>query len=108
MFIKVFVPNSRGKIELTVEELEELLSDACEKAIREKCASCGRGYYGGITYLNTGNEKTWDWNKVTCSNHDNTIGLNGGLTIADNVNNTLGTTTCASTLSKQINELIGE
>lgn len=109
MFIKVFVPNSRGKIELTVEELEELLSDACEKAVREKCATCNRSYWGtGITYLNGNNEKTWDWSKVTCSNHDNTVNLNGGLTIADNVDNTFGTTTCASTLSTNIKKLIGE
>lgn len=67
MFIKVFVPNSRGKIELTVEELEELLSDACEKAVREKCATCNRGHYGGVTYLNTNNNEGWDWTKVTCS-----------------------------------------
>ena len=108
MFIKVFVPNSRGKIELTVEELEELLSDACEKAVREKCASCNRNYWGGITYLNSGSNTTWNWDKVTCSNHDNAIDLNGGLTIADNVDNTLGTTTCASTLSANIKKLIGE
>ena len=108
MFIKVFVPNSRGKIELTVEELEELLSDACEKAVREKCASCNRNYWGSVTYLNSGNEKTLDWNKVTCSSHDNAIALNGGLTIADNVDNTLGTTTCESTLSTNIKKLIGD
>ena len=108
MFIKVFVPNSRGKIELTVEELEELLSDACAKAVREKCATCSRGYYGGITYLNTNNEKECDWSKVTCSNHDNTVNLNGGLTIVDNVDNTLSATTCASTLSTNIKKLIGE
>ena len=93
MFIKVFVPNSRGKIELTVEELEELLSDACEKAIREKCAGCTRGYYGGITYLNTNNEKERDWSKVTCDSHQFSATTN---------------TNTNSTLSNQINELIGE
>ena len=98
MFIKVFVPNSRGKIELTVEELEELLSDACEKAVREKCASCNRGWYGGITYLNTNNDKVWDWNKVTCSNGSgNTINLS-----------TQGIQSTQGTLSSTINELIGE
>ena len=91
MFIKVFVPNSRGKIELTVEELEELLSDACEKAVREKCATCNRSWYGtGTTYLNNGNGI--DWNKVTCSNENARV-----------VN--LST---QSTLSSTINELIGE
>ena len=92
MFIKVFVPNSRGKIELTVEELEELLSDACEKAVREKCATCNRGYYGGITYLNANNDKERDWTKVTCSNGSgNTINLS-----------------TQGTLSSKVNELIGE
>ena len=98
MFIKVFVPNSRGKIELTVQELEELLSDACEKAVREKCASCSRGWYGGVTYLNTGNEKEWDWNKVTCSNGSgDTINLS-----------TQGIQSTQGTLSSKVNELIGE
>ena len=95
MFIKVFVPNSRGKIELTVEELEELLSNACEKAVREKCATCHCGWYGaGITYLNSDNNggSNTDWSKVTCSN-ENTRVVN------------LST---QSTLSSTINELIGE
>ena len=94
MFIKVFVPNSRGKIELTVEELEELLSDACEKAVREKCSSCNRGWCGtGITYLNTNNDKDWDWTKVTCGSHQFS---------AETSTNT------NSPLSGTINELIGE
>lgn len=93
MFIKVFVPNSRGKIELTVEELEELLSDACEKAVREKCATCNRGWYGDFTYLNNGNGGSGtDWSKVTCSNENARV-----------VN--LST---QSTLSNKVNELIGE
>ena len=91
MFIKVFVPNSRGKIELTVEELEELLSEACGKAIREKCATCNRGWYGtGITYCNNGNNT--DWTEVTCSN-ESTSGIS------------LST---QSTLSSKVKELIGE
>ena len=78
MFIKVFVPNANGKIELSVQELEALLKDAAAKAVSEKCANCSRGYYGtGITYLNNtpsyiDTNKT-DWTKVTCSNTDNTI-----------------------------------
>ena len=96
MFIKVFVPNSRGKIELTVEELEELLSDACEKAVREKCASCNRGYYGSVTYLNSDNSgSNTDWAKVTCSNENARV-----------VN--LSTENTQSTLSSQIKELTGE
>ena len=97
MFIKVFVPNSRGKIELTVEELEELLSDACEKAVKEKCATCYRGYWGSttpcITYLNDQNGN-FSLNKVTCDSHQFSAETN-----------TQGT---KSTLSNQINELIGE
>jgi hypothetical protein len=97
MFIKVFVPNSRGKIEFTVEELEELLSDACEKAIREKCASCSRGYWGGtipcITYLNDQNGN-FSLNEVTCDSHQFSAETSAQGT--------------QSTLSNTINELIGE
>lgn len=105
MFIKVFVPNSRGKIELTVEELEELLSDACEKAIREKCATCTRGYYyGGVTYLNSNNRvDTTDWAKVTCSSecaNNAKIEANGQSITTNNTN--------GITLMKTINEMIGE
>ena len=93
MFIKIFVPNSRGKIELTVEELEELLSDACEKAVKEKCATCNRGWYGGVTYLNSGNgDSSADWAKVICSNEN-----------ASAVN-----LSAQSTLSSKVKELIGE
>lgn len=94
MFIKVFVPNSRGKIEFTVEELEELLSNACEKAIREKCATCNRSYWVGtnpsITYLNNQKED-FDCTKVTCDSHQFSAETN-----------------TQSTLSSKINELIGE
>ena len=93
MFIKVFVPNSRGKIALTVEELEELLSDACEKAVREKCASCRSWYGTGVTYLNTNNEKEWDWTKVTCGSHQFSAETN---------------TNTNSTISNKIDQTIGE
>lgn len=53
MFIKILTPNHNGKIELTVRDLEALIEEAVEKAIREKCSNCNRGYYGGITYLNS-------------------------------------------------------
>lgn len=82
MFIKVFVPNANGKIELSVQELEALLKDAAAKAVSEKCANCSRSYYGsGITYLNTtpayiteSDKTNFDWTKVTCtaSDADNT------------------------------------
>ena len=72
MFIKVFVPNANGKIELSVKELEVLIQEAVDKAIAEDRAN--RPYnYGGllrgtdITYLNSkDSDKTWDWGKVTC------------------------------------------
>ena len=97
MFIKVFVPNSRGKIELTVQELEELLSDACEKAVKEKCASCNRGYCisttPNITYFNDQNGN-FSLNEVACDSHQFSAETS-----------TQGT---QSTLSSKINELIGE
>ena len=105
MFIKVFVPNSRGKIEFTVEELEELLSDACEKAVREKCATCNRGYYyGGVTALNSNNSgSTTDWAKITCSNecaNNAKIQVNGqSIKVSD---------TSGTTLMSAINDMIGE
>ena len=76
MFIKILTPNHNGKIELTVRDLEALIEEAVEKAIKEKCSSCNRSYYGGITYLNTTpsiNLKnselgdTWKPYEVTCS-----------------------------------------
>lgn len=46
MFIKILTPNSNGKIELTADELENLIRDAVDKAIQEKCLSCNRNYFG--------------------------------------------------------------
>lgn len=74
MFIKILTPNHNGKIELTVRDLEALIQEAIDKAVREKCAGCTRPYVGGITYLsnepNTESGKTWDWSKVTCSSYE--------------------------------------
>ena len=50
MFIKILTPNHNGKIELTVRDLEALIQEAVDKATREKCAGCSRGYYCGTTY----------------------------------------------------------
>ena len=54
MFIKVFVPNHNGKIELSVQELETLIKEAVDKAIVEDRAN--RPYqsfwYGNTTPLN--------------------------------------------------------
>ena len=101
MFIKILTPNHNGKIELTVRDLEALIEEAVDKAIREKCAGCSRGYYGGITYLNTNNgtgvdsTPTWDPYKVTCfgdcANGQN-IKTNGtsGITLMDTINDMIG------------------
>ena len=53
MFIKILTPNHNGKIELTVRDLEALIEEAVEKAIREKCAGCTKIWYNtpGISYL---------------------------------------------------------
>ena len=54
MFIKVFIPNHNGKIELSVQELEALIKEAVDKAIVEDRAN--RPYqsfwYGDTTLLN--------------------------------------------------------
>ena len=54
MFIKVFVPNHNGKIELSVQELEALIKEAVDKAIIEDRAN--RPYqslwYGNTAPLN--------------------------------------------------------
>ena len=71
MFIKVFVPNANGKIELTVQELESLLKQAADKAVAEDREN--RPYNWGTLnqpiykeYIGDGNK--WDWTKVTCLN----------------------------------------
>ena len=86
MFIKVFIPNVNGKIELTVQELEALLKDAAAKAVSEKCAGCTKSNF----WYNSN-----DWNSIqsypnitvsgtTESNvMDNIAYLNGGLSIKE-------------------------
>ena len=77
MFIKILTPNHNGKVELTVADLEALIQEAVDKAIREKCTGCNK-YYGGFTYL--GNEqlnktdKTYDWSKIICNSTEGSIG----------------------------------
>ena len=109
MFIKILTPNHNGKIELTVRDLEALIQEAVDKAVREKCAGCTRGCYGGITYLNgtqlNHTEPSIDWSKVTCGNSndtlpENTIAPISGVT-AWGVNNA----TQASTITSKINAL---
>lgn len=126
MFIKVFVPNANGKIELTVQELEALLKDAASKAVSEQCGKCYKNCNWwsstGTTLLNNPvkeiNNPTWEPYKITCTGTtnqtpnarnivDNITYLNGGITIAKS-DNSIGTTTCASSLTRKINELIGD
>ena len=127
MFIKVFVPNANGKIELTVQELEALLKDVASRAASEQCAKCYKNNWwvsnGSITYANNAvkeiGDPVWDPYKITCTDKTanqnlnikniagSTISLNGGLTIAES-DNSIGTTTCASTLTRNINQLIGD
>lgn len=99
MFIKIFVPNENGKIELTVRELEALIQEAVEKAIREKCNNCNRYWYSSVTTTPTvtllsdktsapsrNGEITWSWDKVTCNdcslNEPSTLGRNLDVTNA--------------------------
>ena len=109
MFIKILTPNHNGKIELTVRDLEALIQEAVDKAIREKCAGCSRGYYGGITYFNTnsntGVDSTpkWDPYKVTCSGdcaNNATVQINGQSIKTSDMNST--------TFVSAINDIIGE
>lgn len=77
MFIKVFVPNANGKIELTVQELESLLKQAADNAVVEDRAN--RPYNWGTLnqpiykeYIDTGVDpgdvNKLAWTKVTCLN----------------------------------------
>jgi hypothetical protein len=110
MFIKILTPNHNGKIELTVRDLEALIQEAVDKAMREKCAGCSRGYYyGGITYLNTNNNTgvdstpKWDPYKITCSSESVN---NAKIQVNGQTINTSGTS--GTTLMDTINDMIGE
>ena len=82
MFIKVFVPNANGKIELSVQELEALLKDAATKAVSEKCANCNRCWYGSVTTNPyTTPYVTGSTSAAISKLEDNIAYLNGGLTI---------------------------
>ena len=110
MFIKILTPNHNGKIELTVADLEALIQEAVDKAVREDRAN--RPYntwYGSTTLLNQNPqpeitptkkiEPMWDWTKVTCGNSNDTATLNGGITVWG-TNNEVGVTTQASTIAQ--------
>jgi hypothetical protein len=109
MFIKILTPNHNGKIELTVRDLEALIQEAVDKAIREKCAGCSRGYYGGITYFNTNSNTGVDSTpkcdpyKVICSSESVN---NAKIQVNGQTINTSGTS--STTLMDTINDMIGE
>lgn len=96
MFIKILTPNHNGKIELTVRDLEALIEEAVEKAIREKCAGCTRGWQNipNITYLGnqplTTKEPVWNPYEITCTDknptsvNEMTICLDSKLTTNNN------------------------
>ena len=113
MFIKILTPNHNGKIELTVRDLEALIQEAVDKAIREKCAGCTRGYYGGITYLNSGtgidstdSTPKWDPYKVTCSSECSNNTNNAKIQVSGQNIKASGTSGIA--LMDAINDMIGE
>lgn len=105
MFIKVFVPNANGKIELSVQELEALLKDATDKAVKEKCANCNRGYYGNITYLNSNdNNQRWDYGTIC----DNTSHIACSVTTTSAASGThVNTESNGNKFMNTINEMIG-
>lgn len=118
MFIKILTPNHNGKIELTVRDLEALIEEAVEKAIREKCAGCTRGWQNipNITYLgnqpiNT-KEPVWDPYKITCAGKPSgademTVCLDSTLTTNSNNNNN-NQVNGRVTFINAINDMIGE
>lgn len=78
MFIKVFVPNANGKIELTVQELETLLKQAADKAVAEdrehRPLNVGSGllnqpYYKEFPH----NDPAWNWTKITCGDTNSAL-----------------------------------
>lgn len=104
MFIKILTPNHNGKIELTVRDLEALIQEAVDKAIREDRAN--RPYqfwYGNGGEINKiGTTPDWDWTKVTCDGNDTT--LLSSSSNSKNNNKVAG----GITLINAINEMIGE
>ena len=73
MFIKILTPNHNGKIELTVRDLEALIQEAVDKAVREDRANRPYNYYGlstangiGIQLTDKQTESTPWWTTVTC------------------------------------------
>lgn len=98
MFIKILTPNHNGKIELTVKDLECLIQEAVDKAIKEKCASCSRGYYGylstttpAINLKDSSLEDNWKPYEITCGTAKSlTSKLDDTLSTAKTTGNTIG------------------
>lgn len=84
MFIKILTPNHNGKIELTVKDLEALIQEAVDKAIREDRANRPYNYYyGGTSLLSTTTNSPYT-DKVTYTgkaiqSQGEAISLNGGI-----------------------------
>jgi hypothetical protein len=100
MFIKILTPNHNGKIELTVKDLEALIQEAVDKAIREDRANRPYNYYCGTGLLSTTTTTPYI-DKVTCTgeplqSHGETISLNGGFSISSNATDT-DTAICGKT-----------
>jgi hypothetical protein len=78
MFIKAFVPNANGKIELTVQELESLLKQAADKAVAEdrehRPLTVGNGLLNQPYYKQPSDaDPLWDWTKITCGNTNSAL-----------------------------------
>ena len=101
MFIKILTPNHNGKIELTVKDLEALIQEAVDKAIREDRANRPiQFWYGNNEEINKiSTTPNWDWTKVTCDGNKNTVLLS---------HNNNSQVTGKVTLTNTINEMIGE
>lgn len=91
MFIKILTPNHNGKIELTVRDLEALIQEAVDKAVREDRANRPYNYYGlstltgtasGIKLTDKQTENTPWWTTVTCEDLNINSTPTSGITTA--------------------------
>ena len=85
MFIKIFTPNHNGKIELTVRDLEALIQEAVDKAVREDRADRPYNTWYGTASLSghtteIATTPSTDWTKVTCSSNSICSGQEGTIT----------------------------
>lgn len=115
MFIKILTPNHNGKIELTVKDLEALIQEAVDKAIREDRANRPYNYYyGGTSLLSTTTNTPYTpySDTITCTgkaiqSQGEAISLNGGLCDATDSDAAIcgvtytNSTACASTEAKR-------